>query len=431
MGTTDERSRTSPDGRPAGMAAALHLAPLPVAFVADLIFTGVGLGPSMTRGGDPVPVALVVLAVLALALPLLLRQRRPLGVLVWTVLLSTALAASLDVAQPIACVLVALYAAARRTSRPGARLALGLGLVQAVATGLVALAATGAQSWFEVAFPMLFFGTVVVVVWAAARRDDRQQRRAELLASQLDVRAEEAAREERHRIARELHDILAHSVTAMMMQAAGARAITASVARDHEDDARLRTVQDALTSIEGTGSQSMRELHRLLGTMRGEPAPHPLDLDDDLTPLPQPAQPSLSSLEELLETARRSGLIVELHRSGTVGELDPSVAAAAYRVAQEALTNALRHAGRGAVVDVYEAWQGQGLQVQVRCRGSLEAPRPSTPTGGTGLRGLRERVELVGGTFQSGWVADQFVTTATLPARPGSGPGAGAGLGSA
>lgn len=391
------------------------------AAVGDAVLTGVGLGPDELvhhRTGEPAGVALVILAIVALAAPLALRRRYPMGVLLWTVAVCAVLAFWLEYSQPIVCLLVALFTAARQTSPPWSWVALALGGVQVALTVMVVgRSHEPGDGPGELAFVTFFFGVLVLAVWAAGRRDHAATARALTLTEQLDVRAHEASRAERQRIARELHDILAHSVSAMMMQAAGARAITGSIDRDDPDDPRVRSVQEALSSIERTGSQSMRELHRLLGTLRGDDAGSTLDLDADMRPS---AQPGLGDLDELVETPRSNGLIVEVHRVGEPGEVDPSVGTAAYRVVQESLTNALKHAGRGAVVDVYESWHTDELQVQVRSRAShhREAATCETPGSGTGLAGLRERVELAGGTFDSGWVGDDFVTTAVLPTRP-------------
>lgn len=399
------------------------------AAVGDAVLTGVGLGPDelvQHRTGEPAALALVILAVLALAAPLALRRRYPMGVLTWIVLVCLGLSFWLEYSQPIVCLLVALFTAARQTQPPWSWVALALGGVQVALTVMVVSRShEPGDGLSELAFVTFFFSVLVLAVWAAGRRDHAATARALTLSEQLEVRAHEASRAERQRIARELHDILAHSVSAMMMQAAGARAITGSIDRDQPDDPRVRSVQEALSSIERTGSQSMRELHRLLGTLRGDAAASSLDLDDDLR---RSAQPGLADLDQLVETPRSNGLIVEVHRVGEPGEVDPSVGTAAYRVVQESLTNALKHAGRGAVVDVYESWHADELQVQVRSRAShsRDGAVVDMPGSGTGLPGLRERVELAGGTFDSGWVGDDFVTTAVLPTHPRAGSVTGA-----
>ena len=397
------------------VALTVDLLVVVAAWVGDLMLSGAWTDDLHSNlSGDQVPLAGPAAVVGVMALLLLLHRRYPVPVLLIALAISTSLAIWLQFAQPIVCVLLALYAVARRGSwrRAGTVLALVVGYVGLVVS--VIQRSLDSATTFGIVFPLVFFVVLTATVWGFARLENAAHTRARALTSQLEIRGEQAARKERARIARELHDILAHSVSAMMMQAAGARAMTSSLARDQPEDQRLRTVQDALGSIENTGSQSMRELHRLLGAMREEQPGNPLDIDDLRTSI----RPGLEDLDALVETPRRSGLIVQVHRTGEAGTLDPSVGAAAYRMVQESLTNALKHAGRGGVVDVYEAWAGDQLKVQVRCRAGRDGIRPGTPNSGTGLRGLKERTELVGGTFESGWAGEEFLTTATLPTRP-------------
>lgn len=392
-----------------------------VAFALELFTSGAGLGPTPSTL-DPevlVPRWLVGAVVLLMAGLLLLRRRHPMAVFLAEVALSSLLIAVVAPAQPVFCMLVALYSAASRGTR-----------TQSLATLPVSVAYVGMIMWSiirfydepigpgEWLFPAVGFTFLMVVIWALGRRDWVYRNRTADLRDELVVRGEQAAAAERQRIARELHDIVAHSVSAMMMQAAGARAMTRSVARDVPEDGRLSTVEEALGTIENTGAQSMRELHRLLGVLRDGPVDEDgaLDLDRDRT---SSTQPGLDDLEDLIEVPRQSGLIIEVHHSGVRQTVDPSVGGTAYRVVQESLTNALKHAGRGAVVDIYLSWQGKDLQVQVRSRGMQDARRPGTPNSGAGLRGLHERVGLVGGSFHAGWGGEEFVTTAVLPVHPG------------
>jgi signal transduction histidine kinase len=362
--------------------------------------------------------ALVVVGMTGL---LLLRARRPFLVLLGVLALSTGLALWIELAQPIFCVLVAVYSAAGRVSRMLGLPTLGLALAYGAVVGWVTLRSQTVVTSVDVAFAVIFFGLVLVAPWAFGRLDAVRIARADALAVEVERSAQGAALAERSRIARELHDILAHSVSAMMMQAAGARALAASVGQGDPEDPRLTTVIKALGNIESTGSQSLRELNRLLGALRQPDGSGVEDEDPELT-LAR-LQPGLDDLDQLLETPRQSGLVVAVHRSGERGTLDPSVGAAAYRVIQEALTNALKHTGPGGLVDIYKAWRGDTLQVQVRSRaGSEEIDLPVAPGGGHGLRGLRERVELVGGSFEAGPVGDEFVVTVTLPAHPLAAP---------
>lgn len=336
---------------------------------------------------------------------LLLRRRHPLPVLAYMAVLSVLLTFTHEWSQPMTGVLVCLYTAASlTTTRWLARGGLAVALVSTLTSTLVNLG----HLEVDAVFPVALIGVVTVVVWLFGRREHLARATAAGLRDRLEEHGEEAALQERRRIARELHDILAHSVSAMMMQAAGAKAITHGARQDAPDDPRLATVERALSTIENTGSQSMRELHRLLSALRGDGA------EPDVDGLPS-SQPGLGDVERLAELTRQSGLVVELHTSGVASRVDPSVGLAAYRVVQEALANAMKHAGRGGVVDVFHSWHPDRLQLQVRTRNGHEGSLPTVHGSGTGLLGLRERVELMGGTFDSGTVGEEFVTTAVLP----------------
>ncbi|WP_192796765.1 sensor histidine kinase [Serinicoccus kebangsaanensis] len=391
-----------------------------LATIFDLGTTGVLIDDLALAGGGTAPAWLIALLVLVMSVVLALRYRFPVPSLVIVGVITIGLTLALEYGQPIFCLLVAIHAAARRGGLLRWWGSLVVGLVQVPLIVRNVAKSFTAPEFGDYLSSTTFFAALVLAAWGSGTVERYAQRRATALHGEIDVRAEQAAQAERHRIARELHDIVAHSVSAMMMQAAGARAMSQSVGRDLPEDARVDTIQRALGTIETTGAQSMRELHRLLGVLRDEEGePRAGELDRDLSPS---AQPGLDDIEALVEVPRSSGLIVEVHRSGTPQEVDPSVGGAAYRVVQESLTNALKHAGRGALVDVYLAWQGSELQVQVRSRASHGA-RPATPNGGTGLRGLRERVGLVGGNFDAGWSGEEFVSTAVLPVRPPSSGG--------
>lgn len=404
----------APDASPAPRPAFVSVHDIPavtLAFIADLMLVGYfnEVGPITRFGRESVPDLVVIAVVVVMASALFWRRLAPLPVLVYVLTLTAGIVLTLQNAQPLVCVLVAVYAAARHASRQTALAVLTLGLSAAVLNTVVAVGAIGYEDvkvW-QVLFITGVLSALVLGVWAFARREQAAAQRAEALATQIDRGAELATHAERVRIARELHDILAHSVSAMMMQAAGARAVAQTVVREHPEIERVQAIQEALSSIETTGSQSMRELHRLLGTWVSAGA----DMET-----PQSSEPpSLKNLCELVETGRHSGLIVEVHRSGVPGELDPSVGIAAYRTIQESLTNAIKHLGRETVVDIYESWDDRQVQVQVRCRGGHDPVRMQPQSGGLGLQGLRERVELAGGRFEAGWVGDEFVTTAVLP----------------
>lgn len=204
---------------------------------------------------------------------------------------------------------------------------------------------------------------------------------------------------ERARITQELHDIVAHSVSAIVLQAAGARAVHSRGA------AGAAKVDQALGAIESAGGQALRELHRLLGLLRGSRSPG----DHHQKPLHR----TLNEIGELVDTTRSAGLDVTMTSNGTEKELDPSVEHAAYRMIQEGLTNAMKHAGVGADVTIRQTWADGALKVSVRTRDGVRTT--AKLAGGNGLANLSERIHLVGGSFEAMPLADGFLLSAQFP----------------
>jgi signal transduction histidine kinase len=204
---------------------------------------------------------------------------------------------------------------------------------------------------------------------------------------------------ERARITQELHDIVAHSLSAIVLQAAGARAVNERVPGGNE------RVGQALTAIEDSGGQAMRELHRLLGLLRGSRSSQP---DSQ-----EPVTRKLDEMSELVETTRAAGLNVTMETTGTPRPLDPSVEHAAYRLLQEGLTNAMKHAGIAGRVHIDQTWSARRFDITVRSYDG--AGKPALPTGGHGLVNLSERVHLVGGTFEAMPLPDGFLLKAQFP----------------
>jgi signal transduction histidine kinase len=226
----------------------------------------------------------------------------------------------------------------------------------------------------------------------------RGVRASRLHAADLDFRrrveAEQAVLAERTRIARELHDIVSHAVTVMVLQAAGAQRV---LARDPD---KART---SLHHIERLGEQAMGELRRMLTALRpsDEPALHPVTL----TP---------AGLRVLFDAVSAAGVHVDLVVSGIARPLAPSVGLAAYRVVQEALTNVTKHAGPDARAVVRVTWLREQVEVAVCDDG--QGGRPCRLSAGHGLRGLRERLAVAGGRLEAGPVAGGgFRVVARLP----------------
>ncbi len=261
----------------------------------------------------------------------------------------------------------------------------------------------------------LFIGSAWVAmyvgVWLVGRKH-----RAGIKAAAADAQAraqeeaEAALRDERLRLARELHDIVAHSVSAIVLQAAGAKALAAAAPQAGEAGERDERVAGALEAIESTGVQTMRELHRLLGLLRAAAG--------DSQAAGDPSESSLAYLDRLIEVTRRSGIDVELDTLGEPRPLDPSVDLSAYRMIQESLANVMKHAGRGARAEITLAWHPEILDVTVRSVSGTppDGVRPPViASSGLGLRGLRERIEAVGGRFDAGVIAGGYLTHAHLP----------------
>ncbi|TML36865.1 MAG: sensor histidine kinase [Actinobacteria bacterium] len=201
-----------------------------------------------------------------------------------------------------------------------------------------------------------------------------------LLEREQELRAHEAVAEERARIARELHDLVAHNVSVMVVQAGAER---------HALGDEQASTRDALTSIEQAGRQALAEARRLLGMLRRKGA------SEDLEP-----QPSIDQIDLLVEQVARAGLQVKLEVEGEPGPLPAGVDLCAYRVVQEGLTNALKHAGP-AQTEVVLRYAPRSFEVEIRDdgRGSSDL---SGEGAGHGLIGMRERVTLYGGELKAG-----------------------------
>jgi signal transduction histidine kinase len=203
---------------------------------------------------------------------------------------------------------------------------------------------------------------------------------------------------ERVRIARELHDVVAHSVSVMVVQAGAARSVL-----DRDPEASVR----ALGAVEATGREALTEMRRLLGILR------PDGEDADHSP-----QPSLDRLGALIARSRDAGLDVELRVEGRAGPLAPGVDLTAFRLVQEGLTNALKHGGRGRARVVLR-WSADVLEVEVANRISAGPAVHGLAGGGQGLVGMRERVALCGGELRAGPIGRGFVVRARLPRERG------------
>ncbi|WP_272125260.1 sensor histidine kinase [Streptomyces sp. HD] len=329
------------------------------------------------------------------------RRRYPLPV--FAVVYGYQVAATLWVVgySPVLGLLLALYTVAANCSLRAAQLALP-------AAAVPYLGAAAWEAWHQPDQQISVFvalSAFYLLQTAGAWGIGRWAQLSRLHAADLEYRRQAEAREavtsERTRIARELHDIVAHSVTVMMLQAAVAK----KTMRTDPDQAG-----QALSAVDELGTQAMGELSRMLAALRpGTTGASPSGSDNA-------RQPGLADLETLLESIRQVGVSVRSAVIGTPQRLDPSVSLTAYRVVQEALTNVTRHAGPGTQATVRLSW-GPDLQVEVIDDGG-GAPDPTARglSTGQGLRGLRERVAITGGHLDTGPTPrGGFRVTARLP----------------
>jgi signal transduction histidine kinase len=337
----------------------------------------------MVDDGHAVSVAAIVVAVLS-AGALLARRRAPLLVLAVTLAAAAALAALEQFPGGIPA-LVALFSVAERRDWR---------------VSIAALAVTA---------PVLALGSIVsvpptIVVWglglfAHTRRQYTQalEERTVQLEREREQLARLAVHEERASIARELHDIVAHSVSVMLHGVRGARDVL---------DTDPREANATLARVETSGEQSMAELRRILALLR----------DSEQSAESRP-QPSLADLDELVAGYRDAGLAVSLEVIGQPRALPGGVELSVYRIVQEALTNVLKHAGaRSAAVTL--TFDERGLAVEIVDDAEPTHEATAEPLAGHGMVGMRERVALLGGELHAGQRAGGgFRVAARLPVR--------------
>ncbi len=251
----------------------------------------------------------------------------------------------------------------------------------------------------EFVFTPLLFAIGWLAGFAMRERGERAQA-AELRASHAEREREAAARiavaEERARIARELHDIVAHAVSVMVLQAGAVR---------HKLPDELQESREALEGVEHTGRSALAEMRRLLGAMR--------DADEDVARVPQRG---LGDLGALVEQVTRAGLPVQLRVDGRPYALPEALDVSAYRIVQEGLTNALKHA-RASQAEVTVRYGRDELDIEVRDDGDGDGATQANGHG-HGLVGVRERVKIYGGEMTAGRASGGgFVLSTRLPVR--------------
>jgi signal transduction histidine kinase len=335
------------------------------------------------------------LLVLAHTLPIAVRRRWPLAVLAWGLATGVAFAAlGLNLVSLTFAVLVYLYTVAAH--RPRVASLAGLAATEALLV-LVWLARPRALGDGGT---LVLDGLIMAAGWwlgDGARRRQEAVAAARQRAAELEEAREELARravtEERLRIARELHDVVAHSMSIIAVQ---------SGVGVHVLDSQPEEARKALAAVEATSRQALVEMRRLLGVLREEAEPR-----GSLAPAP-----GLAEVEALAAEVARAGVRVEVHIEGTPCELPAGLDLSAYRIVQEALTNVVRHAGPATARVAVRYSPGQvALEVVDDGRGPGAEDR-----GGHGLAGMRERAALYGGTLEAGPVpGGGFRVAATLP----------------
>ncbi|MFI6229647.1 sensor histidine kinase [Micromonospora echinospora] len=376
---------------------------------------------------------------LAMAVVLVWRRVRPVAV--------TAVVAVLAFSQVVygwgplpydLAVLVALYSVVKYADR--LRDGIVAGVVAAVGVVLAAVQTQSPAAWY---FSAIYYGLVTGAVWLVALNVRTRrlyvlslEERAATLEREREAEARAAVAEERTRIARELHDVVAHSMAVMIVQADGARFMI---------DQSPETARNAVRIVADTGRQALEDMRRLVGVLRepgpagpgagvgGGPGagvgpgagaatgartgdagsggrvggrdradaadgPGPEGLADE----PARRRPSVAELPALLERFRAAGLRVRFVATGTSGALPQALELTVYRLVQEALTNALKHAGVGATVEVTLAHDADAVVLDVVDDGRGRPAVTPAPSGGHGLVGMRERVSVYDGSLAAG-----------------------------
>lgn len=270
-----------------------------------------------------------------------------------------------------------------------------------ILVGVISLQAglPGVRMQVAPSLELLLVGTVALLGGLATRQRQAQtrliQERAWRLEREHDLASQIAVADERTRIARDLHDVVAHSVSLIVVQAGAARMVRGQPPR----------AVAALRQVEASGRQALEELRHLVGLLGSQE-------ESDLAP-----QPGLAQLEKLAATVSSAGLPVQLRITGSRRELPPGLDLTAYRIIQEALTNTLKHAP-GASADVHVNFSNGELAVEVLDTGGQTEPI-NAPQGGHGLTGMRERVAVYRGHLEAGPRSEGgFMVRARLPLEP-------------
>ncbi|WP_163512359.1 sensor histidine kinase [Fodinicola acaciae] len=315
--------------------------------------------------------------------------------------------------------LLVTYSVCAYGRRPAGAIAFGLGIAGGMAESIrIAIGLSGAFSRepslaLALFFLFMFIVAAVFASWGLGQfRRVRYayfatlEERAQRAEAEREERAQRAVVEERNRIAREMHDVVAHSLAVIVSQAQGGQ---------YAAKANPERATEVLGTIADAGRQALADMRGLLGVLRSNA---PIGRDAAVENRPQPA---LDELDELITRVRDSGLDVRHSEDGDRKRLGPTAELAVYRLVQESLTNTLKHAGPDAHATVVLHWAPEALEVTVADDGHGPKPRdPDDPaSGGHGLVGMRERLSVVGGSVRTGpRPGGGFQVQARLPYRP-------------
>ena len=338
---------------------------------------------------------LIVALLLLESLPLIVRRRYPLEVFLVVVTASIVDVALVPQGEAITAglgILVAMYTIGERLDR---QVSLPLATLAGVVLGVLLLARATLPSSIQDVIQTEIILAVAWLVGDAARirrlYTDALEERAGLLAREREARERRAVLEERERIARDLHDVVGHHVSVIVVQAGGGL----SAIDRRPDDARA-----ALTAVATAGRQALTDMRRLVAVL-GSP--------QDVEPMP-----GLAQLDDLVTGVRSAGLPVELVIDGESKPLDPALELSAYRIVQEALTNALKHGGAAATTTV--RYGRDALELTIDDQAGERPTAISEPDHeGRGLGGMRARAAMLGGSVDAGATPTGFRVSARLP----------------
>ena len=367
----------------------MWISQLMVLALGSLALVNIWVAPLPDTDTLPGPRLINTLIFLLICLTLLWRQRVPVAVLFAVIFLVVVQAALFHPSFqnpagqiPLVSFLALIWCFYSVGAYSGVRRAVLAGVIAGVVILPAFLLTLRAGVHPENILPSLLFCASFWFIGRTVHQRQVQAARLQDLAVQLELEREEKAQsavaEERTRIAREMHDVVAHSMSVMVVQSQAAQRLL---------EGEQRAARQALGSIETTGRQALTEMRRLLGTLRRT--------DAELTLAPQP---SLSRLEDLIEQVREAGLPVELRVEGEAASLPPGVDLSAYRIVQEALTNTLKHA-KASHAKVVVHYRDDELVLEVTDDG---AGNGNGGGSGQGVIGMRERVALYGGILKSG-----------------------------